>query len=85
VELRWSAGLPGVISGEHTFALSPVDGGTRLVQSESFRGLLVPFSGPAFARAEAGFRALNEALKSGSRPDEQQWRPARQQHDQVHS
>ncbi len=63
VELRWAAGLPGVIGGEHTFALSPAGGGTRLVQSESFRGLLVPFSGPVLARAEAGFQSLNEALK----------------------
>lgn len=42
-ELRWSAGLPGVIGGEHSFTLAPADGGTRLVQSETFRGLLVPF------------------------------------------
>lgn len=63
----WSCGgrpaSPGIIGGEHTFALSPAGGGTRLVQSESFRGLLVPFSGQVFARAEAGFRLLNEALK----------------------
>jgi hypothetical protein len=63
VELRWTASLPGIISGEHSFVLSPVDGGTRLVQSETFRGLLVPFSGKTFARDEASFQALNEALK----------------------
>jgi len=51
------------MSGEHSFVLTPVDGGTRLVQSESFRGLLVPFSGKTLASAEASFRALNEALK----------------------
>lgn len=62
-ELRWTSSLPGIISGEHSFTLSPVDGGTRLVQSESFRGLLVPFSGKTFARSDASFRALNEALK----------------------
>jgi uncharacterized protein YndB with AHSA1/START domain len=33
-ELRWVSSLPGIITGEHTFALSPVDGGTRLVQSQ---------------------------------------------------
>jgi len=43
-ELRWSAGLPGIIGGEHSFTLTPADGGARLVQSETFRGLLVPFS-----------------------------------------
>jgi hypothetical protein len=63
VELRWASSLPGVMSGEHSFALSPAGGGTRLVQSESFRGLLVPLSGKTFANAEASFRELNEALK----------------------
>jgi hypothetical protein len=64
VELRWASGLPGVIGGEHRFALSAADGGgTRLDQSETFRGLLVPFSGKTLARAEASFRALNQALK----------------------
>lgn len=62
-ELRWVSSLPGIISGEHNFALSPADGGTQLVQSESYRGLLVPFSGKTFAAAQASFRALNEALK----------------------
>jgi len=63
VELRWAASLPGLIGGEHTFALSPAGGGTRVVQSESFRGLLVPFSSNAIARAEAGFLSVNEALR----------------------
>jgi hypothetical protein len=34
-----------------------------VVQSESFRGLLVPLSGKILARAEASFAELNEALK----------------------
>lgn len=51
------------MSGEHSFVLSQADGGTRLVQSESFRGLLVPFSGKTLARAEASFAEVNEALK----------------------
>jgi hypothetical protein len=63
VELRWASSLPGVMSGEHSFVLSPAGGGTRLVQSENFRGLLVPLSGKTFANAEASFLALNEALK----------------------
>jgi hypothetical protein len=62
-ELRWVSSLPGIISGEHCFALTPADGGTRLEQSETFRGLLAAFSGKTFARAEASFLALNEALK----------------------
>jgi hypothetical protein len=63
VELRWAASLPGIMRGEHSFSLSLVSGGTRLVQSENFRGLLVPFSGKTFASTEASFQALNEALK----------------------
>jgi hypothetical protein len=62
-ELRWASSLPGVISGEHSFTLSATDGGTRLVQSETFRGLLAMFSGKTFANAEASFQTLNEALK----------------------
>jgi hypothetical protein len=62
-ELRWESSLPGIMSGEHSFVLSPADGGTRLVQSESFRGLLVPLSGKTFANAETSFAELNKALK----------------------
>jgi hypothetical protein len=63
-ELRWVSSLPGIISGEHRFALAPADGGTRLEQGETFRGLLAAFSGKTFAKAEASFRELNEALKN---------------------
>ena len=62
-ELRWVASLPGIMSGEHLFKLTPADGGTRLEQSETFRGLLTAFSGKTLAKAEASFQALNEALK----------------------
>ena len=63
VELRWAAGLPGIIGGEHIFALTPRNGGTRLVQSESFRGLLAPFSRRTIVNSSTSFRELNEALK----------------------
>jgi hypothetical protein len=62
-ELRWTASLPGIMSGEHSFMLTEADGGTRLTQSETFAGLLVAFSGKTLARAEASSRQLNEALK----------------------
>jgi hypothetical protein len=62
-ELRWVSSLPGIISGEHRFTLTLADGGTRLEQSETFRGLLAAFPGKTFTQAEASFRALNEALK----------------------
>ena len=62
-ELRWASSLPGIISGEHSFLLAAADGGTRLTQSENFRGLLTAFSGKTLARAETSFQELNEALK----------------------
>ena len=62
-ELRWTASLPGIMSGEHSFVLAEADGGTRLTQSETFGGLLTAFSGKTLTRAEASFRELNEALK----------------------
>jgi hypothetical protein len=62
-ELQWASSLPGIISGEHSFTLTEAGGGTRLIQSETFRGLLVPFSGKTFTRSEASFRGLNEAIK----------------------
>ena len=62
-ELAWASRLPGIIGGEHRFELSAGNGGTLVVQSETFRGALVPLSGRALARAETGFRALNGALK----------------------
>jgi hypothetical protein len=73
-ELRWTSSLPGIISGEHAFTLTPTGSGTRVVQSETFRGLLARFSGKTFTNAEASFQALNEALKEraearGNRPN----------------
>jgi hypothetical protein len=62
-QLAWTSSLPGIIGGEHSFTLAAMDGGTRVVQSEIFRGLLARFSGKTFANAEASFRGLNEALK----------------------
>lgn len=64
VELRWISSLPGIIGGEHAFTLTPAGGGTRLQQSETFRGLLTSFAGRTITRAEDDFRALNEAIKN---------------------
>jgi hypothetical protein len=63
VELSWKATIPGLMGGIHRFELSPEDNGTRLVQSETFAGILVPISGQVIARAEAGYHAVNKALK----------------------
>ncbi|AUG75788.1 hypothetical protein CFP65_0861 [Kitasatospora sp. MMS16-BH015] len=66
VELRWFGKLllPGLFDGEHGFRLSPTGtGGTLLVQSENFSGVLVPVTGGAIERTKEDFTALNEALK----------------------
>lgn len=65
-ELRWIGRLimPGVFDGERSFTLTPLDGGgTRLVQSETFRGVLVPFAGRMIAGTEQDFALLNDAMK----------------------
>ncbi|MFI6476287.1 SRPBCC family protein [Nonomuraea sp. NPDC050663] len=63
--LRWLGHLivPGVFDGAHEFVLTPVDGGTRVVQSETFKGLLVPFLGKMIEGTERNFERLNAALK----------------------
>jgi hypothetical protein len=62
-ELRWTASVPGLISGEHSFVLTAEDGGTRLVHSESFGGLLVAFATKTLTAAQVSYAGLNEALK----------------------
>jgi hypothetical protein len=60
-----SLGVPHVFDGAHRFELQPIDGGTRtrFVQSERFRGILLPLVRrrilPATLR---GFEAMNQAL-----------------------
>lgn len=68
--LRWVGRLivPGIFDGTHQFALEDLGGRTRLTQSETFTGLLVPLTGKTLARTEAGFRALNQALKERVEP-----------------
>ncbi|SFO50526.1 Acetyl esterase/lipase [Geodermatophilus obscurus] len=65
-ELRWRGrlGVPGLMDAEHTFLLQPQAGGTRLVQQETFRGVLVPFVAASLDRNTLpAFVAMNEALK----------------------
>jgi hypothetical protein len=65
-ELRWRGRLfiAGLFDGEHYFLLEP-DGAnrTRLIHGETFSGILVGFLGGALAATEAGFKAMNAALK----------------------
>jgi len=65
-ELRWLGHLfvPGIFDGEHYFLLDAIgDGRTRVTHGELFSGLLVGFLGRALDATEAGFNAMNAALK----------------------
>jgi hypothetical protein len=56
-------GVPGLFDGLHRFDLEPLpDRRTRMVQSESFRGVLLPLLRGTLVRAEQGFRHLDAAL-----------------------
>lgn len=57
--LRWS----WLFSAEHRFTLSEVGGATRFVQSEVFRGVLVPLLRTTIDQTERDFRTMNAALK----------------------
>ncbi len=66
-ELRWLGRfiLPGIFDGEHRFVIEPLDEHhVRFIQSERFRGLLVPFFGNMLAKTRAGFEEMNRALKA---------------------
>jgi hypothetical protein len=56
--------VPGLFDGRHRFELFPTRAGTRLVQSESFAGLLVrPLRRWLDGSTRAGFEAMNAALR----------------------
>jgi len=65
--LQWEGhlGVRGIMDVTHTFRLKPAPGeGTRLVQAEDFRGLLVPLVARTLERGTLpAFEAMNEALK----------------------
>jgi hypothetical protein len=71
VQLSWVSSLPGIITGEHRFTLTPADGGTRLVQTESYSGLLGRMSARSIDRTRSSFGALNQAIKQRAEHDEQ--------------
>jgi hypothetical protein len=57
-------GVPGIFDGRHRFELSATDTGTRLVQRESFGGVLIrPLRRWLDGGARAGFEAMNDALR----------------------
>ncbi|WP_142458491.1 SRPBCC domain-containing protein [Geodermatophilus aquaeductus] len=65
-ELRWLGRLvlPGLMDAEHAFRLEPSGAGTRLVQEETFRGVLVPVVARSLDRGTLpAFEAMNRALR----------------------
>ena len=57
--------MPHSFDGAHRFELQPIDGGTRtrFVQSERFRGILLPLVRRSILPATLrGFEAMNLAL-----------------------
>lgn len=65
-ELRWLGHIlfSGIFDGEHYFLLEPVgERRTRLRQGEKFSGLLIGLLSGTLSATEAGFKAMNAALK----------------------
>lgn len=58
--------MSALFGGEHYFKIENLDNDTRVrfVQGENFKGILVPFMGSMLKDTEAGFRLMNQALKS---------------------
>jgi len=58
-ELKWLGRfiLPGLFDGEHRLVIEPQDEHhVRFIQSEQFRGLLVPFFGNMLEKTHRGFK-----------------------------
>jgi len=65
-ELRWLGHLliPGIFDGEHSFVIAPAgENRVRLIQRETFNGLLVPFLGSLLHNTKQSFDKMNLALK----------------------
>lgn len=68
-ELAWKGKIvvPGTVDVVHRFRLERLPkGGTRLHQSEQFRGLLIPFFGATLRKTRAAFDLANAAIKRRS-------------------
>jgi hypothetical protein len=65
-ELRWTSSVLGIMRSEHSFLLSPASGGTRLVQTETYRGMYTRFPPKTIGRIQASFEAINEAIQQRS-------------------
>ncbi len=61
-KLNQFGGIPGVLTYDHTWSLESVDGGTRVLQFEEYRGIGVLFWNPA--SVEAAYNEANTNLKA---------------------
>ncbi len=62
-ELRWASNVVGLMHSERSFILSPADGGTRLMQTGSYRGLFTHFPPKTISRIQVSFDTINQAIK----------------------
>jgi len=65
-ELRWLGHLwvPGLFEGEHSLVTEPLEENrVRFVQSEAFKGVLIPLLARSLDNTLRGFEGMNEALK----------------------
>jgi hypothetical protein len=65
--LRWRGRLllPGLFDGEHELRVEATGRETsRFTQRETFRGILVPLLGRILDQTDAGFAAMNAALRA---------------------
>ena len=57
-------GLPGIFDGRHRFEIEATPTGSRFIQSEAFKGVLVRFMKKSLdTKTVKGFEAMNVALK----------------------
>ena len=61
--LAWRGGVKGLLAGEHYFELIPTDGGTRLLNVETFEGVASAIVGPVIRKSLPQYERLNTALK----------------------
>lgn len=65
VQWRGRMFAPGIFDGRHEFHLEPLSSGrTRFTQCETFSGILVGALRGVLTDTEAGFVAMNEALRA---------------------
>jgi hypothetical protein len=62
-ELRWVSSVLGLMTSKRSFTLSPANGGTRLMQTQTYRGLFTRFPPKTVIRIQTSFDAINQAIK----------------------